>query len=220
MTQPLMTKIAVLFFTLALSAVATAEHHTKDKKNRFPINIEQAEARASAHFAAADTNADGLLSTDEFALLQPDRPRGLRGLSGKIRKGNPRNPGLMDGQTRKSKNNKARARSAQVNPKRAAERNQMRAAAESAMFKLMDENADGLLDSDEYANADKPQLMQKARQMVAFAQFDANKDGFIAPDELPNPTAQLRQLDANNDGTVSKREMRRGLRARREADDS
>tara|TARA_B100000902_G_C27089949_1_gene803313 strand:- start:549 stop:929 length:381 start_codon:yes stop_codon:yes gene_type:complete len=126
----------------------------------------------------------------------------------------------MDWQTRKSKNKEARARSAQVNPKRAGERTQMRAAAESAMFKLMDENADGLLDSDEYANADKPQLMQQARKMVAFAQFDANKDGFIAPDELPNPTAQLRQLDANNDGTVSKREMRRGLRARREADDS
>ena len=52
------------------------------------------------------------------------------------------------------------------------------------------------------------------------AQFDANKDGYIAPDELPNPTARLRQLDTNNDGTVSKREMRKGLRARREADDS
>ena len=135
-------------------------------------------------------------------------------------KGNPSNQGPMDWQTRKSKTKETRARSAQVNPKRAAERNQMRAAAESAMFKLMDENADGLLDSDEYANADKPQLMQKARQMVAFAQFDANKDGFIAPDELPNPMAQLRQFDANNDGIVNKREMRRGLRARREANDS
>jgi Ca2+-binding EF-hand superfamily protein len=84
----------------------------------------------------------------------------------------------------------------------------------------MDKNADGLLESDEYANANQPQLMQQARQMVAFAQFDDNKDGFIGPDELPNPTAQLRQLDTNNDGSVSKREMRTGLRARRAADDS
>ena len=62
--------------------------------------------------------------------------------------------------------------------------------------------------------------MQQVRKMVTFAQFDADKDGFIAPVELPNLTAQLRQLDANNDGTVSKREMRRGLRARRAAEDS
>ena len=220
MTQRLIIKIVLLFSTLALSAATTANHHTKDKKNRFPINIEQAEARASANFAAADSNADGLLSADEFALMQHDRPRGLPRFPDKKRKGNPSNQGPMDWQTRKSKTKETRARSAQINPKRAAERTQMRAAAESAMFKLMDENADGLLDSDEYANADKPQLMQQVRKMVTFAQFDADKDGFIAPVELPNPTAQLRQLDANNDGTVSKREMRRGLRARRAAEDS
>ena len=220
MTQPLMTQIVLLFSTLALSAVATADHHNEDKKSRFPINIKQAEARAGAHFAAADNNADGLLSADEFTRMQHDRRGGLRGFSVKKRKGNRRNPGLMDEQTRKSENKKARVRSAQVNLTRAAERTQMRAAAASTMFKLMDKNADGLLDSNEYANADKPQLSRQARQMVAFTQFDANKDGFIAPDELPNPTARLRQLDTNNDGTVSKREMRKGLRARREADDS
>ena len=220
MNHPLIKKILLTFSVLTLTAAATAAGQSKNKQDQFPINIEQAEAKASAHFAAADDNADGLLSADEFARMRPNRPHRSTRFSERKRKGTSTNRDSVDRRAHRPQTQQARDRFAEANAKRAAEHAKMRAAAESEMFKLIDSNADGLLDADEYAAADKPKLRRQARRAAAFSRFDANGDGFLAREELPNPTARLRRFDTNRDGAVSKREMRKGLRARREAENS
>jgi hypothetical protein len=182
---------------MTVSNVSAAE----ERKVRFPISITDIEARTDARFTEADSNMDGLLSSEEFAQLRLERPgaksRGpLEKRNGKAGKGGP------------------------LNRQRAAEQKQIRAAAAKEMFKLLDTNADGVIDADEYSQADGRRLRHQAHKRATFAHLDANNDSFLAPDEMPSPVARLRQLDTNGDGQVSKREMRQGMRAQRRADDS
>ena len=192
----MITAIVVAIAFMTVSNVSAAE----ERQDRFPISIADAEAHTNAKFTGADSNMDGLLSSDEFAQLRLERPGAksrspLEKRNGKAGKGGP------------------------LNRQRAAEQKQIRAAAAKEMFKLLDTNADGVIDADEYTRADSRKLRHQAHKKAAFAQHDVNNDGFLAPSEMPSPVVRLQRLDTNGDGQVSKREMRKGMYAQRRAED-
>ena len=187
--------IIVIVATIAGMTVSNGSA-AEERKVRFPISITDIEARTNAKFTGADTNMDGLLSSEEFAQLRLEQP-GAKS-RGRLEK----------------RNGKAGKRGP-INQQRAAEQKQIKAAAAKEMFKLLDTNADGVIDADEYTGANSRKLRRQAHKRAAFAQLDVNNDGFLAPNEIPSPVRRLKQLDTNRDGQVSKREMRRGIRAQR-----
>ena len=192
----MITAIVVAIAFMTVSNVSAAE----ERQDRFPISIADAEAHTNTKFTGADSNMDGLLSSEEFAQLRLEQPgaksRGrLEKRHGNAGKGGP------------------------INRQRAAEQKQIRAAAAKEMFKLLDTNADGVIDADEYTRADSRKLRHQAHKRAAFAQHDVNNDGFLAPSEMPSPVVRLQRLDTNGDGQVSKREMRKGMYAQRRAED-
>ena len=192
----MITAIVVAIAFMTVSNVSAAE----ERQVLFPISIANVAARTNAKFTGADSNMDGLLSSEEFAQLRLERPgaksRGpVEKRNGKGGKGGP------------------------INRQRAAEQKQIRAAAAKEMFKLLDTNADGVIDADEYTRADRRKLRHQAHKRAVFAQHDVNNDGFLAPSEMPNPVVRLQRLDTNGDGQVSKREMRKGMYAQRRAED-
>ena len=192
----MITAIVVAIAFMTVSNVSAAE----ERQVRFPISIANVEARTNAKFTGADSNMDGLLSSAEFAQLRlvqrGAKSRGrLEKRNGKAGKGGP------------------------INRQRAAEQKQIRAAAAKEMFKLLDTNADGVIDADEYTRADSRKLRHQAHKRAAFAQHDVNNDGFLAPSEMPSPVVRLQRLDTNGDGQVSKREMRKGMYAQRRTED-
>ena len=166
------TAIVVAIAFMTVSNVSAAE----ERQVRFPISIADVEARTNAKFTRADSNMDGLLSSEEFAQLRLEQPgaksRGrLEKRNGNAGKGDP------------------------INRHRAAEQKQIRAAAAKEMFNLLDTNADGVIDADEYTRADSRKLRHQAHKRAAFAQHDVNGDGFLAPSEMPSPVVRLQQLD-------------------------
>ena len=181
---------------MSVSNVSAAE----EGKVRFPISITDIEARTNARFTEADSNMDGLLSSDEFAQLRLERP-------------------AAKSRGRLEKRNGQAGKGGPIKRQRAAEQKQIRAAAAKEMFKLLDTNADGVIDADEYTRADSRKLRHQAHKRAAFAQHDVNRDGFLAPSEMPSPVVRLQRLDTNGDGQVSKREMRKGMYAQRREED-
>ena len=192
----MITAIVVAIAFMTVSNVSAAE----ERQVRFPISIANVEARTNAKFTGADSNMDGLLSSAEFAQLRlvqrGAKSRGrLEKRNGKAGKGGP------------------------INRQRAAEQKQIRAAAAKEMFKLLDTNADGVIDANEYTQVNNRKLKRRAHKRAAFAQHDVNNDGFLAPSEMPSPVVRLQRLDTNGDGQVSKREMRKGMYAQRRTED-
>ena len=192
----MITAIVVAIAFMTVSNVSAAE----ERQVRFPISIANVEARTNAKFTGADSNMDGLLSSEEFAQLRLEQP-------GAKSRG------------RLEKHNGNAGKGGPINRQRAAEQKQIRAAAAKEMFKLLDTNADGVIDADEYTRADSRKLRHQAHKRAAFAQHDVNNDGFLAPSEMPSPVVRLQRLDTNGDGQVSKREMRKGMYAQRRAED-
>ena len=192
----MITAIVVAIAFMTVSNVSAAE----ERQVRFPISIADVEARANAKFTGADSNTDGLLSSEEFAQLRLER-------SGANSRGS------LEKRKRKA------GKGGPINRQRAAEQKQIRAAAAKEMFKLLDTNADGVIDADEYTRADSRKLRHQAHKRAAFAQLDVNNDGFLAPSEMPSPVVRLQRLDTNGDGQVSKREMRKGMYAQRREED-
>jgi len=66
----MITAIVVAIAFMTVSNVSAAE----ERQVRFPISIADVEARTNAKFTGADTNMDGLLSSEEFAQLRLKRP--------------------------------------------------------------------------------------------------------------------------------------------------
>lgn len=207
-------RLVVLIAGLALSANASSMHHGKGLKP--PINLAQLEEQANVRFDEADLDGDGLLSKTEFAAadlpMQPARS-GWRGKGKKQRKKH----ADATPEEREAQLEKMQDRLAKANPEQAAQREQMRAAMEAELFKLMDTDDDGQVDPEELSQADKRTLRHQAQKAAAFVVFDSNDDGLLSRDEIPNPAERLGQLDRNNDGTVSRREMRKGMAALRKA---
>ena len=192
----MITAIVVAIAFMTVSNVSAAE----ERQVRFPISIADVEARTNAKFTAADSNMDGLLSSEEFAQLRLERPGAKSRGPVEKRNGKPGKRGPIKRQ-------------------RAAEQKQIRAAAAKEMFKLLDTNADGVIDANEYTQVNNRQLKRRAHKRAAFAQHDVNNDGFLAPSEMPSPVVRLQRLDTNGDGQVSKREMRKGMYAQRRVED-
>ena len=192
----MITAIVVAIAFMTVSNVSAAE----ERQVRFPISIANVEARTNAKFTGADSNMDGLLSSEEFAQLRLEQ-RGAKSRG------------------RLEKRNGNAGKGGPINRQRAAEQKQIRAAAAKEMFKLLDTNADGVIDANEYAQVNNRKLKRRAHKRAAFAQHDVNNDGFLAPSEMPSPVVRLQRLDTNGDGQVSKREMRKGMYAQRRAED-
>ena len=141
----MITAIVVAIAFMTVSNVSAAE----ERQVRFPISIADVEARTNAKFTGADTNMDGLLSSEEFAQLRLEQPgaksRGrLEKRNGKAGKGGP------------------------INRQRAAEQKQIRAAAAKEMFKLLDTNADGVIDANEYTQANNRKTKTSSTQASRF----------------------------------------------------
>jgi Ca2+-binding EF-hand superfamily protein len=200
-----------LFIGLSLGSNAMAMHHGKGLKP--PINLSEVEQQADQRFTEADTDQDGLLSRTEFAAakLLPGNDE-YRGRGHKKRRHGKMQDNLTP-EERETRRQNQRARLAQEFPEHAARQQEIRSAAELELFKLMDDNGDGQLNADEFTKPSNRPLRQQARQTATFNVLDSNADGFLARNEMPDPVARLRRLDANEDGVVSKREMRKGLRA-------
>ena len=192
--------ITAIVVAIAFMTVSNVSAAAEERQVRFPISIANVEARTNAKFTGADSNMDGLLSSDEFAQLRLERPGAKSRGPVEKRNGKPGKRGPIKRQ-------------------QAAEQKQIRAAAAKEMFKLLDTNADGVIDADEYTRADSRKLRHQAHKRAAFAQHDVNNDGFLAPSEMPSPVVRLQRLDTNGDGQVSKREMRKGMYAQRRAED-
>ena len=192
----MITAIVVAIAFMTVSNVSAAE----ERQVRFPISIADVEARANAKFTGADSNTDGLLSSEEFAQLRLERPGA-------------KSRGSLEKRKRKA------GKGGPINRQRAAEQKQIRAAAAKEMFKLLDTNADGVIDANEYTQVNNRKLKRRAHKRAAFAQHDVNNDGFLAPSEMPSPVVRLQRLDTNGDGQVSKREMRKGMYAQRREED-
>ena len=71
---------------MTVSNVSEAE----ERKVRFPISITDIEARTNARFTEADSNMDGLLSSEEFAQMRLERPVAKSRGALEKRKGKPR----------------------------------------------------------------------------------------------------------------------------------
>lgn len=200
-----------LFIGLSLGSNAMAMHHGKGLKP--PINLSEVKQQADQRFTKADTDQDGLLSRTEFAasklLTANDEYRG----SGHEKRRHGKMKDNLTAEERETRRQNQRARLAQEFPEHAARQQEIRSAAELELLKLMDDNGDGQLNADEFAKPGKRSLRQQARQTATFNVLDSNADGLLARNEMPDPVARLRRLDANEDGVVSKREMRKGLRA-------
>ena len=157
-------RIVILIASLFMSANAGAMHHGKGLKP--PINLAQLEEQASARFNEADLDGDGLLSKTEFAEadlpMQPARS-GWRGNGKKQRKQH----ADATPEEREAQLESRRERFAEANPEQAAQREQMRAAMEAELFKLMDTNADGQVDPEELSQADKRALRAQAPATLA-----------------------------------------------------
>lgn len=200
-----------LFIGLSLGSNAMAMHHGKGLKP--PINLSEVEQQADQRFTEADTDQDGLLSRTEFVAAKLLRGNNeYRGRGDKKRRYGKMNDALTP-EERETRRQNQRARLAQEFPEHAARQQEIRSTAELELFKLMDDNGDSQLNADEFTKPGKRLLRRQARQTATFNVLDSNADGFLARNEMPDPVARLRRLDANEDGVVSKREMRKGLRA-------
>ena len=165
---------------LVLSATAWAQA-TEEQNDRFPINVAAMEAKAEAMYARIDSNADGLISAEEFAAHQPERS----GHGDKGRRWHQGVPGRGEPGVRQS------------DPAR-------HAAFEAELFKAMDQDGNGSLSAAEFA--DRQDVRRSLMQQHAFTRLDANSDGVLDRDEFP--PRRLAGLDTNGDGEISREEMR------------
>ena len=151
--------------------------------DRFPISVEEMDAKRAEIFANVDTNGDGLISAEEFAAAELPERQG-RGKRGGNRGDMSTRGGLSDEQV--------------------ADRI---AAMEDDLFHALDTDADGVISRDEFSRSAMKEAMADGRKAKMFERADQDGDGYLSPDEfLPR---RLAQLDANGDGEITRDEMPR-----------
>ena len=153
--------------------------------DRFPISVEEMDAKRAEIFASVDTNGDGLISAEEFATAElPERNgRGKRGYKG--------NRGDMSAR-------------GDLTDEQMADRI---AAMEDNLFHALDADADGVISRDEFSRSAMKEAMADGRKAKMFERADQDGDGYLSPDEFP--PRRLAQLDANGDGEITRDEMPR-----------
>jgi len=158
-------------------SAAPPRHH------RGPIDLATANERAAKAFDAADTNADGQITAEEF------------------------DGAALHGRAmhrRASGQHKHHARTSGDDP---AVREAERASRQAELFASLDKDGNGQLSSEEFSGMDA--VRKEMRKRAAFARIDANDDGVLTKDEYPPFVARLNGLDTDGDGQVTRDEMRK-----------
>ena len=166
---PVSLTVAACITGAALAASVFAD----DNRPGFPIVLEELRAAEEARFTAADSDGDGLVSSDEFSAS--NRDRGWRGAGV---------PGFRGGERR---DNNARlqrrvftAADADGNGELSQDEFQnlpkaARKIEEGRMFQRLDRNEDGFLTPEEFPS-----------RVDRLATLDANGDGQVTRDEMPS----------------------------------
>jgi Ca2+-binding EF-hand superfamily protein len=156
-----------------------------------PIDVAELEARAAESFASADSNGDGLVSAEEFAVMErPDRRSG----------GARQRPGRYGSADELSEEQRSTRRRAHADD----------------LFDELDSDGDGLLSRAEYSAANQRAARQSLGRQRAFERLDADADGVLTIDEFP--PSRLVRLDTDGDGTITAEELRQGRPRHRHQD--
>ncbi|NKC00758.1 MAG: hypothetical protein GKR90_19995 [Pseudomonadales bacterium] len=179
--------------SFVLASLVAANVYAAPGGDRFPIDLEKIEARSAAQFRAIDSDSDGEVDLAEFEAAPAPARRHKR-----FRQGNRRMQG---------------AHHKRLNPRNAKNAGSLRESIQSELFELLDQDSNGQLSANEFANSDRS-MRKLARQRATFKHLDADQNGVLVPSEMPGRGTRLSQADANNDGKVTREELR-SLRATR-----
>ena len=182
--KPSLRVLAAFIFA---STAATSGFAAPDD-DRFPIDLEQVEARSAAHFRALDANSNGEVDLTEFEAA-PIPNNGYKRLHQDKRR------------TQGAHHKRAKARHHSTNSRATRE------SVQRELFDLLDQNNSGRLNADEFANGDST-VRKRARQRATFKHLDADQNGVLVPSEMPTRGKRLRRADKNSDGKVTRRELR------------
>lgn len=197
--------IAAGALTLAVAAWQVAAEpgaRSHGPHGKFPININEAEQRATARFAKLDANNDGVISDTEFKSSAGDSAghrahhRGWKD--------------RMSHEQRKSHHNL----SDEEKQERRAAHQTRRAQFEEQMFDVMDKDGDGQLSREEASAENRRVAKQQLFKAHAFDRLDADDSGAIDRAEFAVRLERLKAADANADGMVSRDELRSMRHAR------
>jgi len=153
---------------------------------RFPIPVEELEARRTALFAETDLNGDGLVSASEFDAGSrhggvPDRSPG----------------GFHPHQDRLEKSSWSAERAGHWRTGRPAE-------LDTQIFEALDLDADGFLSGDEFSHAAMAEARRSIMKTRIFERLDEDGDGYLTPGEFP--PRRHADLDTDGDGQISREE--------------
>lgn len=162
---------------------------------RFPIDLEQVQARSEAHFRALDANSNGQIDLSEFESAP------FPGTLGKQKGG----PDASRQHRRDGRGWDMRGRGSEGHS--ALRGRAMRDAIQAELFLLMDQDGNGQLSEAEFQKMD-PRSRKLARKRAQFKHLDSNKNGVIEQDEMSSRGQRLRQADTNGDGQITRQEMR------------
>ena len=175
----------ILPFAAGALAAALALDGLAQARDRFPIDISEANAAAEQRFRNADADSDGLISEQEF-------------------QDSVDNNGVppWHGASRGGDRGKRRAAAERAEHKSSGERQRRQ-----RQFEVGDSNGDGVLTAEEYAAL--PEANRQRQLQRRFARLDDDGDGMLSPEEFPNPARRLADLDLNGDGQITRDEAPR-----------
>jgi Ca2+-binding EF-hand superfamily protein len=170
---------------------------------RFPISVEDLEARSADTFARVDGNDDGLISAEEFFAQES--------MALRVR------PGFHHGKGEHSTDGDRppNGRHPRATRHSGATRIDYMENMDDELFAALDTDMDGTLSSSEFSTTAMAEARGAIMKQRMFERLDANDDTMLTPDEFP--PQRLSGLDANSDGLITREEMRDG-RSRHHSD--
>jgi len=199
-TKPLLPLVLAML-TLTLANSASSRPHGLE----FPVSIADLEAKAAVAFTQADSDGNGEVSPEEFAVVDPDH-RGMRERHFGSRRrfeGHGEHRGHHGGYDRASGGD--RGAGFEHSPQ-----------AQAEFFAALDTDGNGELSAEEFAPENHRAARKTLRQKRMFARMDADGSGGLSIDEFPGRAQRMRSLDSNEDGEVTRDELRDGRRAMRD----